>query len=152
VNSRKAIEGSIPLIIGSASILEGFRLTLYKIPGVLYDRTGPGIFGILVGVGLLAIGVVHIARDEKGPATTAGLSVMNRKVLGIIGVCIMYVLLIYLAGYPLASLAFFVLTCRISGVSSWRSSLVIAASLTIIYFTIFVTFCNLMFPQGLIFK
>jgi hypothetical protein len=152
VKSARLVEGGLALLVGALSIAEGARLTIYKIPGVLYDKVGPGMFGVLVGGGLLAIGILHLSLPETREAAEAGRPTVNRKVLAIVGACVLYVVLIYVLGYPAASLIFFTLACRLSGVASWRSSLLIAAGLTAAYHAIFVWYCDLLFPPGLFFK
>jgi hypothetical protein len=152
VKTARLIEGTLALLIGALSIVTGVRLTIDKIPGVLYDTVGPGIFGVLVGTGLLAVGILHLRMPDTRPAAAAGRSVVNRRVLGIVGACVLYLLLIDAAGYPAASVVFFLLAFRLSGVSSWMSSLVIAVCLTAAYYGIFVMYFDLLFPRGLFFK
>jgi hypothetical protein len=151
VKTARLIEGTLALLIGALSIVAGVRLTIYKVPGVLYDTVGPGIFGVLVGTGLLTIGILHLSMPDTRPAA-AGRPVVNRKVFNIVGACVLYVLLIDTLGYPAASLVFFLFACRLSGVCSWMNSLVIGACLTGAYYAIFVMYCDLRFPQGLFFR
>jgi hypothetical protein len=128
------------------------HLTVNKIPGVLYDKVGPGIFGVLIGIGLLAVGILHLRMPETRPAAGAGRSVLHPRVLGILGACVLYVLLIYAVGYPAASVVFFLLASRLSGVTSWRQSLAIGLGLTAAYYGLFVLYFDLLFPPGLLFR
>jgi hypothetical protein len=146
------VEGGLALLVGAASTVEGLRLTIYKIPGVLYDKVGPGVFGVLVGMGLLVVGSLHLWTREARPAQAARRSVANRRVLGIVGACLLYPLLINAAGYAMASVIFFVLASRLSGVASWAQSLGIAVCLTAAYYGIFVMYFDLLFPPGLLFR
>lgn len=150
MRTARLIEGALALLVGAVTIVQGVGLTIHRIPGVLYDRVGPGAFGVLIGIGLLAVGVLHLWMRDTRPA--AGRSLLNRRVLGILGACVLYLLLIDAVGYPAASVIFFLLVSRLSGVSSWMNSLVIAVCLTATYYGIFVMYFNLLFPPGRFFR
>jgi hypothetical protein len=64
----------------------------------------------------------------------------------------MYALLIDVAGYLVASILFFFLAFRIVGVKSWAVNIILALMITAAYYAVFVEYCSMIFPRGLLFK
>jgi len=57
-----------------------------------------------------------------------------------------YILAIDIVGYLAASFLFFLLELRIVGIKSWAKSIVSSIAFAVIYYLVFVRFCNMIFP------
>jgi hypothetical protein len=133
---------------------EGLRLILSKDPYVLYDPLGPGFYILVLSLGLMAVSVVHfVANHRKFPVKgrVAASKEMRGQLFSSIGILALYILLVYFVGYPVATLTFFFLELKVSGIKSWRNNIILTLILTIIYYVIFVKVCGMVFPKGIFF-
>lgn len=64
---------------------------------------------------------------------------------------VVYCLLINWIGYLAASVMFFLLEFKIAGVKPWATSVILAVVVTGGYYLVFVKFCNMIFPRGILF-
>jgi hypothetical protein len=149
------IEAILFLVLGLAGMAEGLRLVIYKDPYTLYDPVGPGLYVIAIGTGLMALGVVHlIANYRKLPA---GEKVpvdrkMRIRMLSTVAACVIYIFLISIVGYLLATIIFFFLEFRVEGIKSWPLVVVLSLVLSAFYYFIFVQYCSVVFPRGIFFR
>ena len=137
--------------IGIVSSIEALRLIYVKIPGVLYDKLGPGYFILMIGVALTVTGTCHFfSGQQKGnsgnKAKTDGEAVI--LVVNTIVASAGYIFLINIFGYALSTFLFFIAQLWIFGVRLWKTNIVLALIFTTAYFLIFVEFCTLIFPRG----
>jgi putative tricarboxylic transport membrane protein len=154
MNLKIFIEGILVLFFGLVAMVEGLRLILSKDPYVLYDPLGPGVYILILGLGLMAVSVAHfVANYRKFPGEGRGAASKKRKVqlFSSIGILALYILLVHFVGYLVATLTFFLLELKVSGVKSWRNNIILTLILTIIYYVIFVKVCGMVFPKGLLF-
>ncbi len=154
MNLKVLIEGILVLVFGLVAMLEGLRLITHKDPYVLYDPLGPGVYILVLSLGLMAVSVVHFVVNHRkfpGKERVAASKKMRVQLFGSIGILALYILLLHFIGYLVATLTFFFLELRIAGVKSWRTSVILTFMLTVIYYVIFVKFCDMVFPKGLLF-
>ncbi len=148
------IEGVVLLAFGAAAAVEGLRLIIYKDPYVVYDPLGAGFYILALSIGVLLAGAVHVVSTYRAakPAlprqpTAHG---QKRHVPASVGIMALYVVLINLAGYLIATLVFCLLQFRISGVRQWRTNALLTIVFTALYYVVFVTLCDMIFPRGLL--
>jgi hypothetical protein len=152
INRKALIEAISVLSVGVVSTAEALRLIIYKDPYKLYDPIGPGVYLLALSVGLLIVGVCHLASNCRRPrmvereAETSG---EMRQLLGAIAVLLLYIVLINITGYLVATGVFFLLDMRVSGVKSWRTDVIVTLFLTAIFYSLFVKVCELPFPRGI---
>jgi hypothetical protein len=151
VNRKTVIEAMIVIAFGFAAMVEGLRLVIYKDPYVFYDPVGPGFYVLALSVGLLIVGAVHLVVNYRklGVLTHTAGSRGMRQLFSSIIVLVLYLLLISLAGYLVATLLFFLLQFRVTGVTSWRTNVILTLFFTALYYVIFVRLCEMVFPGGI---
>ncbi len=62
-----------------------------------------------------------------------------------------YVYAIGTLGYFISSLMFLVAAFKCAGVTSWRTTLLLAAGFSSGYYVLFVKYCEVIFPKGILF-
>lgn len=152
---KLVFEGILLFVICFMGLAEGFRLILYKEPNVLYDIIGPGFYILSLGIALMIACVIHIIVNyKKYPARETGGAdkKMQIQAISMIAVCVIYLLLINILGYLMATIVFFVLEFRIAGVKSWRTNFILTLLLSTSYYVIFIKYLNVVFPRGILFK
>ncbi len=149
------IEGLLLLVLGLVAMIEGLRLVIYKNPHVLYDPLGPGLYITAIGVSLMTVGVVYLVRNYRKTPRMNGVPVdkqMRIRMMSTITACALYLFLIHIVGYLLATIIFFFLEFRIEGVKSWPLVVVLSLVLSAFYYFIFVQWCSMVFPRGIFFR
>jgi putative tricarboxylic transport membrane protein len=147
------IEVIVIVFIGLIIVAEGLRLTLFKASNVLYDDVGPGGYLLFLGTVMLAMGVWHLWTSAGTKMDVKKLELADSgemPVIMTIAVIALYILLINIFGYLLATAIFFFLEFRILGVRSWSFTFLLTVMLSILYYVVFVRFCNVVFPNGII--
>jgi putative tricarboxylic transport membrane protein len=135
-------------------MIEGLRLIIYKDPYVLYDPLGPGVYILVLSLGLLVTGIVHFISNYRklpGGRKVAASKGMRVQLFSSIGILALYILLVSFVGYLVATLTFFFLELRVAGVRSWRTNIILTLVLSVVYYVIFVKFCDMVFPEGILF-
>ncbi len=154
MNPKVFIEGILVLVFSLVTMMEGLRLIIHKDPYVLYDPLGPGVYILVLSLGLMAVGIVHVIvnyRKFPGGGKVAASKEMRIQLFISIGILALYILLVDFVGYFVASLTFFLLELRVAGVKSWRTNVILTLILTTVYYVIFVKFFDMVFPQGILF-
>jgi hypothetical protein len=149
------IEGTLFLVLGLAGMAEGLRLVIHKDPHTLYDPLGPGLYIIVIGIGLMTLGVVHLLVNYGKLSTMERVPVdkkMKIRVMSTVAACAIYIFLISIVGYLLATILFFFLEFRIERIKSWPLVVVLSLVLSGFYYLVFVQYCNMVFPRGIIFR
>lgn len=151
---KVSIEIIIFLFISLVSIIEGFRLITYKDPKVTYDILGPGFYVLFISFAMLIAGVAYliISYREIHKTNMVALSKeMRIRTISMILVLVIYNFLISFVGYIIATIIFFFLEFRLVGIKSWITNVILTLILTIAYYIIFVQYCNMVFPRGILF-
>jgi hypothetical protein len=133
---------------------EGYRLVTHRDPHVHYDPLGPGFYVIAVSIGLMAIGVLHLAYNygklparEEAPVDRR----LRIRMISSILSCAAYIFLMSTIGYLLATLIYFLIEFRVEGVKSWRTVVILSLVLAASYYIVFVRLCEMVFPRGILF-
>lgn len=155
---KTLVEGIILVGLGFLSIIEGVRLAIRMRQPGFYDVVGPDRYAMGIGFLLVVAGAIYVfsqmkekrvikepAADKEGEEKKTLV-----KVVGIVGVVVLYGFLMTIIGYFLASIVFFVLVCKILGVKSWLFNIIFSVAVTVIYQLIFGNFLGVILPQGYI--
>ena len=134
---------------------EGMRLLLRKEPYTLYDPAGPGVYIIAVSIGIMIIGVLHpivnyrkVSAMEKVPVDKK----MRKRMMSTVAICAIYIFIINIVGYLLATIIFFFLDFRAEGVKPWPLVVVLSLVLSAFFYFTFVQYCSIVFPRGIFFR
>jgi hypothetical protein len=149
------IEGILLLVISLIGMTEGLRLVIHKDPYTLYDPLGPGLYAFFISIGLMTLGVVHLLAHYRKPPVMEMVPVdkkMKIRLMSTVAACVIYIVLISMVGYLLATIIFFFLEFRIERIKSWPSVVALSLVLSGIYYLVFVHFCHLVFPRGIFFR
>ena len=149
------VEGILLIALSLVAMAEGLRLVIYKEPNTLYDPLGPGYYALAVSVCLLAVSVIYLVTHFRKPPQVEMVPVDRRmkvKLVSTVATCGIYVILIGVIGYLLATIAFFFLEFRIEGFKSWVSVVIMSLVLSGLYYLVFVRLCHMVLPAGMIFS
>lgn len=148
------IEGILLLAISFVCIAEGIRLITDTDPKAVMDRLGPGFYVLILGIVLVTIGIAHLlvnCREKPDVERSLINREMKVRMITMIMALVVYCLLIDLIGYLVPSVVFFLLEFRIAGVKSWATSVALAFVVTGGFYVIFLKYCNMIFPRGILF-
>lgn len=155
---KAIIEATILVGLGLISIIEGLRLgSRLRQPG-FYDVVGPDRYAIGIGALLVISGIIYfLSQLRRRTVTNEPIAERGNeekgmlfKVIGIVGILVLYAVLMPIVGYLLASIIFFLLVFKIFGVRSWRSNIIYSVVITAIYQVVFGNFLGVILPQGYI--
>ncbi len=154
MNRRVCVEGLLLIAISLVSLGESLRLILDKDPMTFYDPVGPGCYLLIVSLGLLITGLIYIFHHfRKGqPITKEEPSGdIKFRFMGSFLSCALYFILMDNIGYATASFVFFLIMFRVIGLRSWVRNFALSLILCIAFYVIFVKYCNMVFPSGILF-
>jgi putative tricarboxylic transport membrane protein len=154
VKSTFVIEGILMGMIGIAALIEGLRLIFHKDPMVVYDILGPGFYILIISIALIITALLHVILNQKKIPSlekVTGSKPLGRKVISTVAVCAIYIYLIDVVGYVVATVIFFLLEFKITGVKSWWVNFLLTVVLTGANYLVFVKFCDVVFPRGIFF-
>ncbi len=146
------VEGLLLIAVSLIAIGEGLRLVIYKDPYTLYDPLGPGLYALVVGLGLMAVAVAYLVVDHERPSekemAPADKTLRLRLALTV-AACVIYVSIIGVIGYLPATVCFFIMEFKIERIKSWPLVVVLALVLSGLYYLVFVHYCGIVFPRGI---
>jgi hypothetical protein len=140
-------------VIGMISMYEGFNLILHGDPS--FYGIGPGLYLLIISIILMGGTIVYLVvnwrkfHSEEKVVTSRE---MRLRLMSTIGNCAMYIMFISILGYFVSTLIFFFLQFRIQGIKSWFSTFMLTFIISITYYLVFVRYCSLIFPRGILFK
>ena len=150
---RVLIEALILIAISLIGLAEGSRLTFYKGPHIQYDILGPGPYVLIISVALMIVGILHLVANF-GKLITVDKVITSKEMRGrmmsMVVVCAIYIFLIGIVGYLVSTILFFFLEFRILGIKSWPINTLLTLCLTATYYFVFIRFCNMVFPRGIL--
>jgi putative tricarboxylic transport membrane protein len=149
------VEGMLLLLVGLASMAEGLRVAAIWKVQEKPEIVGPGYYLFFISVLLVVVGVVHIIVNYRKTPTVEEMRVeggMRIKMISMVAILGVYILTIDTVGYSLASFLFFLLEFRVVGIKSWRSNIILSLASSVIYYFVFVGFCDMIFPPGKLFR
>ncbi len=158
-NKSAVVESIILLIISFGVLFEGVHLAL-GVKGVR-DIMGPGTYIIVLGAILIFVTLMHIILQLRSFLRQKNKSTENAKVLQkskteinvlkMVAVFAFYIVLAQTIGYPIATPVFFLIMFRVTGVTSWGRNVMLTAIFSIVFYIVFVHFCEVIFPRGVFF-
>ena len=154
IKMRVLIEGILITIFSLVALAEGVRLVIYKDPYVLYDPIGPGFYILALGAALMTTGIAHFIVNYRRLPVLGKMPIregMRIKLFSSFMILAIYIYLLGFIGYLVATVIFFVLEFRVSGVASRLSNLILAFFLSGLYYVVFAVFCEIVFPKGILF-
>jgi hypothetical protein len=143
------------LVMGIITMAEGLKLISIKDPAAIYDPIGPGLYLLVVSMMFIGGGIVHLVtnwRKSIGDQRVVVDKELRRKLISTIVNCAIYLLLISTVGYLVSTPIFFFLQFRIEGIRSWLRNLTLTFAISATYYLVFVKYCSLIFPRGLLFE
>ena len=152
MNKAVWLEGLVLVAIGLVSVAESIRLVLHKDPHIQVDWLGPGYYLLALSIGVLATGIVYIFKHAKEPSVAREKTSreMSIRLIGSFVSCALYLVLIEVIGYLMATIVFFALMFRIVGIKPWAYNIVLSILFSAVYYVVFVTYFNMAFPKGLL--
>ena len=157
MNRKIMIEGLVVFAMGLLSIAEGIRLNVTE-RIQMYDVLGPGNYNIGIGLLLLIVSIAYLVsvwkerrRREKGDGGSTEEKTLRTKMAAMFVILAAYIVLIYLAGYPLATLAFFLLINRVVGFRSWLLNGALSVGVSAAFYLVFVYGLDMIFSRGVLF-
>ena len=152
VNKTSLIEGGLLLTIGLVSMAEALRLILHRDPDTLHEPLGPGFYVFIISLVLLTTGLVHLVHSSRQSSRVEKVHESmgaRMRLVATILVYILYVFLISIFGYFLATVIFFIFEFRIAGVRSWKLNVPLTLTASVVNYVIFVHYCSVIFPRGI---
>jgi len=141
--------------MGIITMVEGLKLIFIKDPAAIYDRIGPGPYLLVVSMMFTGGGIVHLITNWRRSVDDQKVIVdkdLRRKLISTIVNCAIYLLLISMVGYLISTPIFFFLQFRIEGIKSWLRNLSLTFAISATYYLVFVRYCSLIFPRGVLFE
>jgi hypothetical protein len=148
------IEGIVIIVLGLIGVVEAVRLIIYKASQTVQDILGAGPYVLVVSIPLFVIGIFHVFSYKQIPRVEKVTvnKEMRMRIILMIGACAIYIFLINIVGYLLATLFFFLLEFKAVGIKSWRTNIILTVSISAAYYIVFIIFCDMIFPRGIIFQ
>lgn len=134
-------------------MIEGLRLSGDRTD--LYQMMGPGAYISVLSLALMLTGAIHLIvnlRRSVGVERVPVSGIERTRMVGIVVLLCANIFLIELAGYTVALVIFFLAVFRILEVKSWRTNIILSLSLAAVYYVVFVKFCDVIFPPGILFS
>lgn len=154
VNKTVIAEGIFLLVISLIGMSEVYRLLTYKDPYLVYGVVVPGVFVLVVSIALIIVCVVHVFAHYRD-VPDAKKEVVNKKMMirmiSMVVVFAIYIILIHIFGYLIATMVFYVLEFRIVGIKPWLFCFALSLIATVSCYLIFIKYCNVIFPRGILF-
>jgi len=147
------IESTLFGAVGAAGMVEGLRLSADRTD--LYQMMGPGAYISGLSLALMLIGAIHLIvnmRRSVGVERVPVSRIERTRMVSIVVLLCANIFLIELAGYAVALVIFFLAVFRILEVKSWRTNIILSLSLAAVYYVVFVKFCDVIFPPGILFS
>ena len=151
------IEGILVLAMGSWSLVDGVRLNKLRGGTVQIDVLGPGNYNLGVGLILIIVGLAYVIvsypREKLDGEKLEGKRESGKKiVIGIAFFLAVYIFLMNIIGFLLATMVFLVLMLRTLGFRSWLISAGLSITISVCIYIIFVYLLGMAFPQGVLCK
>jgi len=146
------IEGIFLLVVSFVGVGESIRLISDIDPHTVYDALGPGYYILFLSLALTAAGTAHlIVHYGKGVAAEKVVvdKAMRMKMIYMVLAMALYLLLIDIIGYLIATPLFFLMEFRLAGITSWRRNIILTAIVSALYYFVFVEYCSMVFPRGI---
>lgn len=143
------------LAIGGAGLLLGvsyFGLAV-ELPFGALDEPGAAVFPVVVGALMVAVSLAAIWEGWRMPAADAvefPLGQDLRRLLGLVGMLLVYFAALPWLGQLLGSVLFAAVLIRLLSGRGWLRCIVFAAALAIVLYVVFVVALKVSMPRGLL--
>jgi hypothetical protein len=149
--------GLLFVLLGGASILDGFRVTREYRASAVFDDIGPDRYAIAVGAILALLGIVLIAvargASASAPATATPDNVERRsaRIPPFIAIPLLlagYIAVMPWVGYTLSTLLFMMVMFYVAGVRPLPRSLAYGGIAGVIFYILFVRIADMPLPAS----
>ena len=145
--------GILFMLLGAASIVDGWRIALQAREGANFDAIGPDRYLMALGTLMLVAGSWRLLSRqdlEREAQTVAGdrdARVTSHLVLTA-GMLASFALAVPALGFSLTCFLFLAAQLRLLGSWSWWLSLAVAAPTALMFHIAFITFADMPLPKG----
>jgi MFS family permease len=153
LNKKVLVEGILLFFLSLMGIAEGYRLIIEKDPYLVYGAFEPGVYILAFSFLLTVAGISHFMVHYKDSADILKKAVDKKlkiRMIVTVGIFAAYIMLIPIISYPIATFLFFVFEFRVIGVKPWRFCFLLALIMAICCYFIFIKYCNVVFPRGIL--
>ncbi|MBI4241014.1 MAG: tripartite tricarboxylate transporter TctB family protein [Candidatus Rokubacteria bacterium] len=128
-----------------------FLVQAARIPLGSTEQPGPGLFPVLVGAFLLAVGVAFLLQClREGRAAVALPAAGARRRVGVVGVALSaFCLLLPWVGYTVTALGLVIVLLRVFGMARWTLTAAVAIVATAASYYLFAVILGVPLPAGL---
>lgn len=152
------LEPILVLVFSFLGIAEGLRLNMTREARTAPSLLGPGTYILVLGIGLLIAAIFDFLLNYRDISGTKKADLSPRRevpvsgvVVATIGIFAMYAVLIDIVGYLIPTILFLGLAFRILGVRSWKTNIVLTSAVAAGLYVIFIHYCEMIFPRGILF-
>ena len=149
------IESGALIMFGAIGLWGGLSSYLKMDARMQSSWLKPGLYVSVLSAGLilaaLAYGYLALRKvppTPQDPGRQPWQARLGGVVTVVFGIMALYAFLIPLTGYLPATLLFLLLQFRVLGVGSWRLNMAITASVTAVFYVVFIYYGGLEFPRG----
>jgi putative tricarboxylic transport membrane protein len=145
--------GLLFVLLGGASILDGFRVTREYRASAVFDDLGPDRYAIAVGAILALLGIALIAMARGAPATATPDNVERRsaRIPPFIAIPLLlagYIAVMPWVGYTLSTFLFMMVMFYVAGVRPLPRSLGYGGVAGLIFYLLFVRIADMPLPAS----
>jgi hypothetical protein len=154
VSRRTLIDVLIFVVTALVCFGEGYRLHVTANPNILAQRLAPGLYVFILGAALMVAALLHLAGNLRNDESLSSAPMSRRARLhlaGIVATLVGYAVLISVAGYLVATIAFFLVVFQIFAIRPWYLSVGLSVALAAVFHVIFVQYLDIIFPRGAFF-
>lgn len=150
--SATTIESVVLLLLSLLGVVQGADLILRPDPVALYDAIGPGRFVLVISAVLMVAGLTYLVRNRtpRPPGQATGPAHTSKKALYTTVSLVMYVALMDVLGFLLASILFLFLMFTFSRNKPWWRNAMLAIIYVLLIYALFVQVFDMELPRGLI--
>jgi putative tricarboxylic transport membrane protein len=145
--------GLLFVLLGSASILDGFRVTREYRASAVFDDIGPDRYAIAVGaiLALLGIALIAMARGASAIATPDKVERQSARIPPFIAIPLLlagYIAVMPWVGYTLSTFLFMMVMFYVAGVRPWPRSLAYGGVAGVVFYLLFVRIADMPLPAS----
>jgi hypothetical protein len=152
------IEGLTLFVISIFGLLGGFALYINRDARTQSSLMAPGMFILALSCALILTALVYVYLSLRKASRTATVDIPKTQepwagtiVVKMVIVFAAYAYLIQLIGYTVPTILFLLAEFRLLGVKSWKTNIVLTAVVTAMFYIVFITYCEMIFPRGTLF-
>jgi len=147
------LETIVLLVISITGIVHAVYLIRNPDPYGTYDKVGPGGFLLLISSLLTIASILNIIRyrkDLRGEKQGSHIKGNITKMFRLSILIVMFIFLIDITGFILASAVLVFFMTRLLGIRSWFKTTMVSIAISVSIYLIFVFLLNMDLPGGLL--